>query len=84
MIAKGFAQESRREKKGWLTQLVSEAAERSTHRALRAQAMLLSHCDDEQRPVRLKERARAALARKWPRLVCRFDHAADVLAVTMK
>jgi len=31
----------------WLTQPVSVAAGRSEHRALRAQAMLLAHCDDE-------------------------------------
>ncbi len=33
----------------------------------------LFHCDDEQRRVRGKERASAALARKWLRTDCQFD-----------
>ncbi len=84
MIAKRSAPESRRENKERLTRPVGEAGGRSVHRVLRAQASLLSHCDDEQRQVRRKERARAALARKWQRLGCRFDHAASFLAVTTK
>ncbi len=44
----------------------------------------LFHCDDEQRRVRRKERARAALARKWQRTVCQFNQFEDFSADATK
>ena len=50
----------------------------------REEEQWLFHCDDEQRRVRRKERARAALARQWQRTVCHFNQFEDFRVVPTK
>ena len=41
-------------------------------------------CDDEQRGVRRKKRARAALAKQWKRAVCPFNELENLRRASME